>query len=133
MNLIDIVNQKAESMDVQYSKAQVVPVDEIPWRQTQARVEALPVRFDQIEAIVKKLVSVRDAVKTSSYGKCGKEKCFENTTRIEVLIEGGEFPIQFISYSCPVHGTKNAHYVAINDQKSTVYRKKLLQNYEPQI
>ncbi len=133
MSILDIINQRANSLDVQVAKSKPVSVDELPWIETIRRVNEMPANMGMIEDIVRSKKAVPGAVIDSMYGHCNKDKCTQDAVRIEVSLEKDPFEIQLLLYVCGNHGTKNAMYVAFNSQKNVVYRRKIIVNFEPQL
>lgn len=127
-NLLQVLEQKAKSMDVQITKARTVSIDEATWIKTKKKVEQLPANLDTIA----QMIADCDNVVQGSFGKCMFQgKCHRNLVTLQAFLETKPHTIFINTYVCPEHEFKNVSYVALNNDHNVAYVRELRVNHEP--
>lgn len=127
-NLLQVLEQKAKSMDVQIKKARTVTIDEATWIKTKKYVDQLPANLDTIA----RMIADCENITKGDFGKCKFQgKCHRSLITLQAFLEQEPYQIFISAYVCPEHEFKNLSYVALNSNHNVAYVRELRVNHEP--
>lgn len=131
-NILDVLEKRAGSLDVQIAKAQPMTADEAAWLQIKAKVDKADTGKSHLEQL---LLSAPNMTRSNASGKCNfQNKCIANCTKLEVVLEDKKpFTMGLVAVICPQHEFKHLYYYAINAFSNSMYVRDIIKNYDLQL